>query len=169
MAKKVSKEESDNEIEVEDDIIEDDENEYNDEEDNNDDEEEVDDINDEYIDNNEEVNKEEIDIDFDDDDIIKHNFNNDNEEYLKGTDRISRKLMTKYEMVRILGERTKQLRMGAKPLIKNYKEIDYDRIAEEELINNMIPYKIKRPLPNGKYEIWDLNELDKDHLLYLLE
>ena len=86
-------------------------------------------------------------------------------EYLTKENRISVNRLTKYEMVRILGERTKQLTMGAKPLIKNYQNLSYDKIAEEEFILNVIPFKIKRPLPNGKYEIWTLNELNKDHLL----
>ena len=83
--------------------------------------------------------------------------------------RISPNRLTKYEMVRILGERTKQLTMGAKPMVKNYETLTYDKIAEEELKLNMIPFKIKRPLPNGKFEIWTLDELKKDHLLFLLE
>ena len=33
----------------------------------------------------------------------------------------------------------------------------------------MIPFKIKRQLPNGKYEIWTLDELQKDHLLSQFE
>ena len=86
-------------------------------------------------------------------------------EYLSKENRISANRLTKYEMVRILGERTKQLTMGAKPLVKNYQHLSYDKIAEEEFIRNIIPYKIKRPLPNGKYEIWTLDELNKDHLL----
>ena len=90
-------------------------------------------------------------------------------EYIKKEDRQSSAKLTKYEMVRILGERTKQLTMGAKPLIKNYKGLNYDKIAEEELKLNMIPFKIRRPLPNGKYELWNLEELSKEHLLYLLE
>jgi len=88
---------------------------------------------------------------------------------LKGNDRMSSNRLTKYEMVRILGERTKQLTMGAKPLIKNYEGLNYEQIAEEELKLNMTPYKIKRPLPNGKYEIWTLDELYKDHLMTLIE
>jgi DNA-directed RNA polymerase subunit K/omega len=87
------------------------------------------------------------------------------DEYLSKENRISVNRLTKYEMVRILGERTKQLTMGAKPLIKNYQHLSYDKIAEEEFIRNIIPYKIKRQLPNGKYEIWTLDELNKDHLL----
>ena len=89
--------------------------------------------------------------------------------YIKKEERQSLAKLTKYEMVRILGERTKQLTMGAKPLIKNYKGLPYDKISEEELKLNMIPFKIRRPLPNGKYELWNLEELSKEHLLYLLE
>lgn len=89
--------------------------------------------------------------------------------YLSGTDRISLNRLTKYEMVRILGERTKQITMGAKPLIKNTKHLTNEQIVNEEFKNNMIPFKIKRPLPNGKFEIWTLDELKKDHLLSLLE
>ena len=89
--------------------------------------------------------------------------------YTKKEERQSLAKLTKYEMVRILGERTKQLTMGAKPLIKNYKGLPYDKIAEEELKLNMIPFKIRRPLPNGKYELWNLEELSKEHLLSLLE
>jgi DNA-directed RNA polymerase subunit K/omega len=94
---------------------------------------------------------------------------NTNNVYLVGNDRISSNKLTRYEMVRILGERTKQLFTGAKPLIKNYKELSYEQIAEYELLNNMIPFKIKRPLPNNKFEIWTLDELFKDHLIHLLE
>lgn len=91
------------------------------------------------------------------------------EKMVEPNERISPNRLTKYEMVRILGERTKQLTLGAKPMIKNYQSLSYDRIAEEELKLNMIPYKIKRPLPNGKYEIWTLDELKKEHLLSYLE
>jgi DNA-directed RNA polymerase subunit K/omega len=89
--------------------------------------------------------------------------------YIKKEERQSLAKLTKYEMVRILGERTKQLIMGAKPLIKNYKGLPYEKISEEELKLNMIPFKIRRPLPNGKYELWNLEELSKEHLLSLLD
>jgi hypothetical protein len=91
------------------------------------------------------------------------------EKIVESSKRISPNRLTKYEMVRILGERTKQLTLGAKPMIKNYQSLSYDKIAEEELKLNMIPYKIKRPLPNGRYEIWTLDELKKEHLLSYLE
>lgn len=103
----------------------------------------------------------------DDDEITIDPKNPDN--IVKDKDRYSNPKMTKYEMVRILGERTKQLVLGAKPLIKNYSSIDgYENIAEQELLNNMIPFKIKRPMPDGTSEIWKISELKKDHLIYLL-
>jgi DNA-directed RNA polymerase subunit K/omega len=91
-------------------------------------------------------------------------------DYVKKEDRISANRMTKYELVRILSERVKQLSTGAKPLIKNYKDLpSYEKIAQEEIKLNMVPFKIKRPLPSGKFEIWTLDELKKDHLMFLLD
>jgi DNA-directed RNA polymerase subunit K/omega len=90
-------------------------------------------------------------------------------QFVSKENRVSSNRLTKYEMVRILGERTKQLTMGAKPMIKNHKGLSYDKIAEEEFKLNMIPFKIKRPLPNGKFEIWTLDELSKNHLISLLD
>jgi len=88
-------------------------------------------------------------------------------ETVSSENRISRPLLTRYEMVRIIGERTIQLKKGAKPLIKNYNNFSYEEIAVKELINNMTPYKIKRKV-NNKYEIWELEELRKDHLKAIL-
>ena len=78
-------------------------------------------------------------------------------------DRISKNLLTSYEFVRIIGERTKQLTLGAKPLLKDYGELTYEQIAIQELKNKIIPYQIRRVV-NNKYEIWDLDELRIDHL-----
>jgi DNA-directed RNA polymerase subunit K/omega len=78
--------------------------------------------------------------------------------------RMTNPRMTKYEMVRIIGERTKQFKMGAKPLIKNTDDLTYEEKALLELKKNMTPMKIKRPLPNNTVEIWDISELNKDHL-----
>ena len=106
---------------------------------------------------------------FEDDDEVLEIQPDTSVTYVIKEERISANRLSKYEMVRILGERTKQLTMGAKPLIKNFQDLSYDRIAQEELKLNMIPYKIRRPLPNGKYELWTLDELNKEHLLSLLD
>ncbi len=116
---------------------------------------------------------ENIDEIYDDDILEPETFvkktNIESSVYVKKEDRISINRLTKYEMVRILGERTKQLTMGAKPLVKNYGVLSYDKIAIAEFKNNMIPYKIIRPLPNGTLELWDFDELYKEHLYSLLE
>jgi len=166
-SKKVAKkEDSDNEYEIED-VEQNDENEEPEELDEDEETDEIDDDEelaedevqepedeeDDTIDNNEEV---EVSIE-------------SSTEFISKENRVSANRLTKYEMVRILGERIKQLNMGAKPLIKNHQGLSYDKIAEEEFKKNMIPFKIKRPLPNGKFEIWTLDELQKDHLLFQLE
>lgn len=158
MPKKTNKIDSDDEPEFEDNAdIEDDNNETEDsdyvseelDDEEPDIEENLEDEEDEYIGDDEEIEiNAEKDI-----------------EYISKENRISSNRLTKYEMVRILGERTKQLTMGAKPLVKNFQGLSYERIAEEELKKNMIPFKIKRPLPNGKFEIWTLDELYKEHLM----
>jgi len=121
----------------------------------------------EDIEDNENKNEDEYEYsDYEDSFENKEKTNND---IIPKDKRISLNRLTKYEMVRILGERTKQLTMGAKPLIKNYEGLPYEKIAEEEFKNDMIPYKIKRPLPNGKFELWNLNELSKEHLYSQLD
>ncbi len=80
--------------------------------------------------------------------------------------RISKNKLTRYEFVRIIGERIQQLKKGAKPLIKVPKDSEAfseEEIAIEELKHNMIPFKIRRPVKDH-YEIWSIEELDKKHL-----
>jgi DNA-directed RNA polymerase subunit K/omega len=79
----------------------------------------------------------------------------------EATIKISLPKLTKYERVRILGMRTKQLALGAPPLVKNVSNKSPIEIAEIELMMNMIPFKLKRPLPNNTFEIWKLSELEK--------
>jgi len=69
--------------------------------------------------------------------------------------------LTKYEKARILGERAKQINAGAKPFIKvENNVIDGYLIALSELEQKMIPFIIKRPLPNGGCEYWRLRDLE---------
>ena len=85
---------------------------------------------------------------------------------IDGDKRTSKNKMTRYEFVRIIGERIMQLTKGAKPLIKQNKqslELSYKEIAIEELKANMIPFKIRR-FVKDHYEIWKIEELNKKHL-----
>lgn len=73
--------------------------------------------------------------------------------------RKTKPFLTKYERVRLLGDRTQQLTLGAKPMIKNTENLTPKQIAEIELEKNVIPLIIERPLPNGKKERWYVKEL----------
>ena len=69
--------------------------------------------------------------------------------------------ITKYERARIIGERAKQLNMGAKALVEVGPEvIDGYLIALKEYQEKKIPFILKRPLPNGGCEYWKVKDLE---------
>ena len=70
-------------------------------------------------------------------------------------------ILSRYEKARILGERAKQLNMGAKPFIEvDETVIDGYLIALKELEQKRIPFIVQRPLPNGGSEYWRLSDLE---------
>jgi len=151
----------DNTGEIEDEDKEDDDKEEDDEEDDEDDE---------YDD--EELEEKDIETDFysyvkkdiysddeDDNNLIENIELKEKMLHIKKEKRITKPFLTKYERVRIIGERTKQLSLGAKPMIKDTKNLTSHEIALLELENNVMPFIIERPLPNGFKETWHLNEL----------
>ena len=70
-------------------------------------------------------------------------------------------VLTKYEKARILGQRAKQIETGAKPLVKVPETIvDAYIIAELELKEKKIPFIIRRPIPGGASEYWNLKDLE---------
>jgi DNA-directed RNA polymerase I, II, and III subunit RPABC2 len=69
--------------------------------------------------------------------------------------------LTKYEKARILGQRSKQIENGAKPLVKVPENIvESYIIAELELKEKKIPFIIRRPIPGGGCEYWKLKDLE---------
>lgn len=69
--------------------------------------------------------------------------------------------LTKYEKTKIIGTRSKQLSDGADPFIKVPDNIiDSTVIAELELEQKKIPFIVKRPMPGGGAEFWNLRDLD---------
>ena len=73
--------------------------------------------------------------------------------------RITKPILTKYERVRILGERRQQLILGAKPMIKNTEGMTSEEIAKLEITNKVIPIIIERLFPDGHKELWNIKEL----------
>lgn len=88
---------------------------------------------------------------------------------LKGSERKSEPQGTRFEFAKLISERAKQIDKGAitTTKISFYSDITGDLIvltdsidiARKELLEGLIPLKVKRIYPNGDYEYWDVNEL----------
>lgn len=74
-------------------------------------------------------------------------------------ERITKPYLYNFERVRIIGDRAKQIALGAKPMIKGAENLSAKQIAEQELKNRVMPFILERELPNGKKERWYLKEL----------
>lgn len=69
--------------------------------------------------------------------------------------------LTKYEKTRVLGQRAKQIENGHKPFVRVADNvIDSYVIALQELEQKKIPFIIRRPLPSGGSEYWNLKDLE---------
>jgi len=69
--------------------------------------------------------------------------------------------LTKYEKARILGQRAKQIEIGSRPFVSVPENvIDSYIIAELELQQKRIPFIIRRPIPGGACEYWNLKDLE---------
>jgi len=81
-------------------------------------------------------------------------------------------IMTKYEFNQIIGLRTMHLARGAPAFVESQGEVEKNMtlraIALKELIEKKLPYIIKRPMPNGKHEYWNINELNLVAVRHLL-
>lgn len=103
------------------------------------------------------------DDDDDDDDIFSVTLQDEDTKdnlIIPDNKRISRNILTKYERVRLLGTRAKQISDGSKVFVKYDGAKSAMELAELELKHKVIPLKVKRPMPNGKYEIWKISELE---------
>lgn len=70
-------------------------------------------------------------------------------------------ILTKYEKAKIIGIRAQQINSGAEPFIPvDSNMIDGLTIAHEELMKHKIPFIIRRPMPNGASEYWNINDLE---------
>jgi len=109
----------------------------------------------------------------DDDDIAELNLDDEDVEeenkfklityknILEGIEKKNKKtypILTKFEKARIIGVRLQQLANGARPLVDTSSLKTINDIVHLELEKRMIPFIIRRLLPNGRYEDWKLEE-----------
>ncbi len=76
-------------------------------------------------------------------------------------DRVTIPYLTKFEKTKVLGARAAQIEGGAKTLLMSNK-LNNSRqsldIAELEFEEGVIPFIIRRYLPDGQYEDWRLSD-----------
>ena len=77
----------------------------------------------------------------------------------KNTQRRTIPFLTKYEKARIIGKRAMQISKGSPPLVEIGDLESPIDIARKELMERKIPFIIRRPLPDGSYEDWRVDEL----------
>ena len=99
----------------------------------------------------------------------------DDVQRIKNTDKSTYRslpIMTKYEFDQIIGLRTMHLARGAIPFIETDKNIERNMnlraVALQELKDGKLPYLIKRPMPNGKPEYWNIKDLNLIAVRHLL-
>lgn len=112
--------------------------------------------------NLDDIDDDDDDID-DDDDEIEDPSAADYKKVVTKSQRRCRSMITKYERVRLLSDRTTQLALGAKPMIlgvEKIKSLDREKmIAQLEFEARVIPIIIERERPDGAFEHWKLSEL----------
>lgn len=85
----------------------------------------------------------------------------DEDKYVSPEKRQTKPILFDNERVRILGDRARQLSLGAKPMLSNVLGMDPKEMAKMELAEKTMPLFIIRTLPNGKIEKWRINELQQ--------
>ena len=70
--------------------------------------------------------------------------------------------ITKYERARVIGTRALQISMNAPVMVDTEGMIDPMEIAEKELNAKLVPFVIRRFLPDGTFEDWKISELMQD-------
>jgi DNA-directed RNA polymerase subunit K/omega len=72
---------------------------------------------------------------------------------------ITRPVLSKYELAKVIGMRMEQIARGGKSTIDTTGLTTVREIAFNELKEKKLPFMISRSLPNGKKEIWKLEDM----------
>lgn len=92
--------------------------------------------------------------------------------YLTGSNRISKPILYKYELIRLIGTRLLQVLNGATPMIitkDNNLNVDPYDLVLDEISQKKTPIIIIRGLPNNIKEEWKLEELEQIYDIYDLD
>jgi len=87
-------------------------------------------------------------------------------------EKISKPIMTKYEFDQIISLRANQLALGSPAFVnitglEIHSNMELRKIALKELNEGKLPYILKRPLPNNKFEYYRISDLDLTAVQYM--
>lgn len=96
-----------------------------------------------------------------------------NETYQKLDEiKVSKPIMTKYELDKIISQRATMLAHGAPAFVnienKIKSNLELRSIAIKELLEGKLPFIIKRPLPNNKFDLFRIKDLDLVSVQYMI-
>lgn len=79
-------------------------------------------------------------------------------------DKLTTPFMTRYELARVLGTRAQQIASGAPIHVEVTADLKEDplNIAAKELRAGMLDLIVRRRLPNGQFEEWEVKDLIVD-------
>lgn len=73
---------------------------------------------------------------------------------------VTNKILSKYEKTKIIGLRMEQLARNAEPYVDIIdNKFNPQEIATRELLERKLPFMISRTLPNGKTEVYRLEDM----------
>lgn len=87
-------------------------------------------------------------------------------------EKVSKPIMTKYEFDQVISLRANQLALGS-PAFVNItgmtinSNMELRKVALKELQEGRLPYILKRPLPNNRYEYYRIGDLDMTAVQYM--
>lgn len=95
----------------------------------------------------------------DEDDFKVVDYRETLEKMYKTKKRITLPILTKYEKARIIGYRAKQIENGAQPFVDISGLNNTIDIVKKELYSKKLPFIVRRPLPDGTFEDWTIQDL----------
>jgi DNA-directed RNA polymerase subunit K/omega len=88
-------------------------------------------------------------------------------------EKISKPIMTKYEFDQVISLRANQLALGSPAFVTIQgmtikSNMEFRQVALKELQEGKLPYILKRPLPNNRYEYYRIADLDMTAVQYMM-
>lgn len=87
-------------------------------------------------------------------------------------EKVSKPIMTKYEFDQVISLRANQLALGSPAFVSVAgmsinSNMELRKVALKELQEGKLPYILKRPLPNNRFEYYRIGDLDMTAVQYM--